>query len=482
MKIRKKIAMKDKKNIFFILLFFVLLGIFLRFYQLNFENYWWDEMLGFWTADPNVNINETISRHKNHDHTSILFHLILKNYYSIVGYNPEFGRYIPFFFGVLSLPFLGILSKQIKNNNSYILSILLISINIYLINYSQETRVYSLIFLLCIINLIFYYKILYLNNFKSKNFKIFIFFTLSSIISLWLSPFVLIILFSQMLYCLYTFVLFKIKHYLFIFSVPLILVIYFLLNYDYILSELVSKKSHFVEQINLHFFYDFFFSRFFGSDIMGLIYLSIFIFLLFYCRKKIFSIKNNFLPLVFILFFSYFIPIIYGFIAIPILFDRYIIFVLIPIILLISILVFEIKKKYLKNTIILILLTTTIINLFFETKLRDETKPEFNHIISYISDSDTKNLTVFVNNQKVDKKTLSIVENYIISLSISKKNNIRLFDFYNIPSTIKNIWVVCYEPLTGIYCKDYNNKNANWDFVEEKKYHLLSADLLTKSN
>ena len=113
MRIKKIIEMRDKKNIFLILLLFFLFGIFLRFYQLNFENYWWDEMLGFWTADPNININETISRHKNHDQTSILFHLILKNYYSLVGYNPEFGRYIPFFFGVLSLPFLGILSKTV---------------------------------------------------------------------------------------------------------------------------------------------------------------------------------------------------------------------------------------------------------------------------------------------------------------------------------------------------------------------------------
>ena len=98
MKIKKIIAAKEDKNIFFILLFFLFLGIFLRYYQLNFENYWWDEMLGFWTADPYVSFDETISRHRNHDQTSIIFHLIAKNYYNIFGYNPEFGRYISFFF------------------------------------------------------------------------------------------------------------------------------------------------------------------------------------------------------------------------------------------------------------------------------------------------------------------------------------------------------------------------------------------------
>ena len=119
---------------------------------------------------------------------------------------------------------------------------------------------------------------------------------------------------------------------------------------------------------------------------------------------------------------------------------------------------------------------------FFEIKFRDETKPEFNNVIKYISKSQTKNLAIYVDNEKVDKKTLSIVENYMNSLSVTKKNNIRFYDFYHIPSQINNIWIVCFEPITGIYCKGFEGKNKNWDFVEEKKYHLLSANLLRKKN
>ena len=85
--------------------------------------------------------------------------LLLKSFYKIFGYNPELGRYIPFLFGILSIPLLGILSKQVKDNDSYLISILLISINIYLIAYSQETRHYSLVFLASIVNLIIYYNI-----------------------------------------------------------------------------------------------------------------------------------------------------------------------------------------------------------------------------------------------------------------------------------------------------------------------------------
>ena len=482
MKIKKIIAAKEDKNIFFVLLFFLFLGIFLRYYQLNFENYWWDEMLGFWTADPYVSIDETISRHRNHDQTSIIFHLIAKNYYNIFGYNPELGRYISFFFGALSIPALGFLSKQIKNNYSYLLSVLLISINIYLINYSQETRVYSFIFLMCTINLIFYYKILNLSKFTLRNKNVFIFYILSSVLSLWLNPFVLIIIFSQTLYCIYVFIFYRIKNNLFFLSLPLILIIYFISSYDFIFTELANKESHFVGNIEWKFIFDLFFSRFFGSGIMGAIYLITFIFLLIYFKRKIFDINNNFLPLIFIIFFSYFIPIMYEFVAIPILSDRYIIFVLIPIILLISILLYQIENKYLKNSLVLILLISTSINLFFEIKFREETKPEFNHAIEYISESKTKNLAIFVDNQKVDRETLLIINNYMFSLGASKKNNIRFFDFYNIPSKINNIWIVCFEPVTGIHCKDYKIKNKKWDLVEEKKYHLLSVNLVRRKN
>ena len=88
---------------------------------------------------------------------------------------------------------------------------------------------------------------------------------------------------------------------------------------------------------------------------MGLIYLSTLIFLIIRFRKKILFTSNNYLPLIFILFFSYIIPLFYGFIKFPILTDRYIIFVLIPILILISALIFEIDNRKLKIFLLIII-------------------------------------------------------------------------------------------------------------------------------
>ena len=472
---------KNKNYIFLLAIIFVLAGIFFRFYQLNFESYWWDEMLGFWVADPNISFEETYYRREVHDQSSILFHFILKNYYRLFGYNPETGRYVPFFFGALSIPILGILSYQIKKNNSYLLTILLISVNIYLINYSQEARYYSFVFLISIINLIFYYKILSLNLVGFKRIYVFFLFILLSVFSFSLSPFILIIFFSQIVYCIYVFYVYRTKNYLFFLSVPIILIIYLTLNYDYLFFELASKRNHFVNPVNWRFIYDLFFPRFFGSQIMGLIYMLTLIFLIIHFRKKIFFISNNYLPLIFILFFSYIIPLSYELLVMPILVDRYIIFVLIPIIILISVLIFEVKRKFIRNVLILFILIPTFINHYLEIKLRENIKPEFNNLFNYLKKDETKNLTLFRVND-LDNTSVEIVENYIASLNVIKKNNFKLFEIYNFPSELKKVWIICYEPFTGFDCSVPSDKGKNWILLDDKKFHLVYAKLFRLKN
>jgi uncharacterized membrane protein len=138
--------LSNKKNTLLFTILFILIGVFLRIYQLNFENYWLDEMISFWVADPSLSLNDTFSRRDQLEQSPILFDLILKKYLEFFSYDSEIGRHVPLIFGVLSIPLLGVLAYQVSGNNSFVFSILLISINIYLIKYSQETRPYSLVF------------------------------------------------------------------------------------------------------------------------------------------------------------------------------------------------------------------------------------------------------------------------------------------------------------------------------------------------
>ena len=69
-----------KNSILIFSLLFILIGVFLRTYQLNFENYWLDEMISYWVADPNISHNDALIRREQLGATSpVLFDLILKD-------------------------------------------------------------------------------------------------------------------------------------------------------------------------------------------------------------------------------------------------------------------------------------------------------------------------------------------------------------------------------------------------------------------
>ena len=469
---------KNSALIFFGL--FILIGVFLRVYQLNFENYWLDEMISYWVADPNISYIEAVIRREQLGATSpVLFDLILREYLAFFSYEPEYGRHVPLIFGALSIPFLGILSHQISKNNSYLLTIFLASINVYLISYSQEVRPYSFIFFLSIINLIFYNKIVSKNEKIFSKIIFFILFVVFSVLMLSSHPFTFIILFSQIINSIFVFLFFKKKNYLFFLSVVFILLIYLLFNLDYIISHL-SYSKYFLAHEDWKFYYNYYFSRFFGSRIMGIIYLSTLIYLIITFRKKIFSTLNNYLLLIFILIFSYIIPLAYGYLKTPILTDRYIIFVLIPILILISSLIFEVKNKRVRTFIFIFLLLPTIINSFIEIKDKKFNKPEFKKFFNSIKENDIKNLTVNTNlaiNEKASIRMKKLVENYIKALEEFKRGNFKIFNLSDVSNNQKMIWVICYEPLVGFDCTLPNDKKDTWILIETKQNHFLNSRL-----
>ena len=127
-------------------------------------------MVSFWVADPNLSLDGAIERNYFIGQTPPLFDLFLKKYFEFFGYEPKIGRQFPLILGALSIPLLGALTYRIKDNNSYLLAIFLVSMNIYLIKYSQETRPYIFVFLLSILNIIFYYNLNLHSNHLLKKF------------------------------------------------------------------------------------------------------------------------------------------------------------------------------------------------------------------------------------------------------------------------------------------------------------------------
>ena len=439
--------MEKKLNIFtFIIIIFF--GFFLRFYNLDFDNFWIDETITFWVGNPEFSVNQSFKYHKSIEQVPFLFNFIIKIYFKVFGYDFQISRYLPALFSSLSIISVSLINKEISNDKSYIFTSILIATNIYLISYAQELRLYSTLFFFVSITIYFYFKFE-----NEKKLIFFYFYNIFLLLTCLIHPFGLIIHFALIISELKFFQknsklnLKKITAYLFL---SLVILIYYFLQFN---------KSYltpiWIETINIKFFTNLFFSNFFGSRIMGLVYLVTFLILIlkflktFYKNKKLF-----FLLTIFVL--SYFLPLFYSVLFKPILISRYIIFVIIPVIVMISYFVFHLEK-FKKNLVLTFFILITCLNLTTEQtfkqfyKERVSYKHDFEGALKKISTSEINNYSISINieQKKLSKAWESSIKNY--TNFISKKNNLNIS---NLPysSKLKNSWVICIHDLNKNEC------------------------------
>ena len=450
-------------------------GIVTIFYQVNLEGLWLDEMNSFYVADPSLTFQETLLRHNESDwHNPKLFNLILKNYFKLVGYDPSLARYIPLIFGSISLFMFGIISYQIKKDNSFLITTFLACISIYIIKYSQEIRPYSLLLLTSSLNIFFYIKLV--NDNKRKNINS-IFFIIFSVLNYSTHPFSLIILFSQVFFSFYRYIFYRNPLKIFLFLYLLISIFYFVFNLNYILIQ-ISFESYMLSHDIRNVLDGLYFPRFFGSKIMGYIYLILLFFLLYVNKKIIFNEKKNYLFLLILFFFSYLIPFAYGIVNTPVLHDRYIIFILIPIIILISCLLGELSNNRLKLFLTLFVLTFTLTNHFIEIFKRPITKPQFEVSLENIKKSGVSNIVLY---SQTDPSYLvgdKLITNYVENIKPRQNKNLNFYDYNDLSKELKIFWLICYKPNLDYECKI--SENNSYNLLETKKYYQVESFLYKK--
>ncbi len=439
----------------------ILLGFVFRFYNINYENLWIDEIYTFWVTDPNLSFAETYLRVQTTESIPFLYYYLVKICNKIFGYDPMVGRCFSAFFGFLSIFSIGILCKKISQDKSYLLTTCLVSLNIFLIVNSQEMRVYIFTFFLISLSLIFLLDLYKENKNKifTKNFILFTFFTFMAILS---HPFALILLASLIVFLIIDYFFFlninrKVNVSLLLISILTIGFLYYYVNY------VSLDKVGWIEQPGIKFFTNFYFSKFFGSRLLGIIHLFTLIVLLFYLRKKI-ATNREIIFLIIFLILSYFIPLVYGYFIKPIIFPKYIIFVLIPIILIVSILVFLIENKIIKKLMILFLILINFANHFTEGTFKQfisekqRFNPNFERAFEIIENSKIKKINFYTNeiNDKNGNYINTVISNYSKVMLNKKDSKIKI-----LKDSTKNlegkIWNIC---LTIISCDKPPNKST----------------------
>ena len=462
----------------------IFIGIIFRFYNIDFENLWFDEIVSYWISDPKISIFESYQRNNIGEGTPFLFNFLIKILHNIFGYTQNVGRYFSFVISSLSILSIIYLAKIIKNNNSFLLIIFLVSMNIFLIKYAQELRVYSLVFFFCSMTLIFYFKILKENTnnkYLSKNSFYFIIFQILSILS---HPFTLILFGSIILYALLI-KLFKNKIYKSLNASIFIIITFTVFYLPYYLLN-TDPYPTWISHPDFKFYTNFYFSKFFGSRLLGIAHLLILFFLIFKFKKKLFIDLEPSVTLIFILFFSYFVPIAFGYLYEPILAPRYIIFVLIPIITLISYLTFELNEKKIKNFFIFLIVFLTLGNLFTETTVQQFFKQRLPHKPQYVialKEINKSNYNTFAINLSFANKNHYIwdmaMNNYFNQIIIKEKLNINHVKFEDLKNQ-SYFWYICLADLNTSICDVINN--SKFKILDEKNYNNTNLKLIKLLN
>ncbi len=382
--------------------------------------------------------------------------------------------------GSLSIFSVSYLSWVVAKNNSYLLTLFLISFNIYLISFSQEIRVYSLLFFTSSIFLILFLKIFK----EQKNYFLLAIYFLSSIFLVALHPFALIVFFSSIIYLLIKnfkdrekyFSLHTVNLLIFLISIYIYYSSFFL-----ILDQESNNEYFWMTNPDLKFYTNFYFSSFFGSRLMGVIFLILLLTLLFQNYKKILNLELVALFLT-IIFLSYFLPILFGYIYNPILVNRYIIFILIPIIIIISTSVYDLKNDILKKTLIFLVIIFTLGNHFTEQtfkqffKKRIVSKPQYTAALIYINNSDYKNYILKAKKMKNKMATIQAVNHYITYLNDKNKLNV---NYVSVNKKDKNkfLWHICFQDFNGKDCKVEDLKN-DYKVIRTEYFNNVELKLL----
>ena len=474
-------SLKFKKIEITFVVLLIFFGSFIRFYNLNFDDLWSDEMTSYWLSNPFYSFSETISLIFE-SNLMISFEIILKIFHKLFGYDVHISRYLNAIISVFSIIlFFNLLRKNSVNINSILYGTFLLAFNIFHIRYAMELRSYTLTFFLALmlINLLFEDQYLKKKNSYLDYFLIIII----SLLMLFSHSFSIIIIFSLNFYILCLWFLKKddnsdlIK----IFFLNIFIVIFFLLFY----LKGISHTPNWIEQLDISFFTNYFFSNFFGSRLIGGVYLVVLLYLLTKSIKQIINKANINLFFLILIFFSYFLPGIYGYIFEPILINRYIIFVLIPILFLISHLTFEFNYNLVKKIFLSLIIMLTFFNHFTENTFKQfytniyPSKPEIGKTLKFINKSNSLNYSVLLDgNNKLNIN--NIYENYLNNYTKKLKFDLNFINYLDKKTLPNDFWIIHIRDITETEFKKPNNF-LNYTIKEKKYFNRLELYQLKKN-
>lgn len=388
-----------------IIIIILIIGTFLRLFHLDFQSVWLDEVHTLNESNPKLSfqeVHETLLIAEPHPP---LYFFIMNVFFNLFGYTTFVARLFSALIGITGIYAIYLLGKELFSKKVGIYSMILLSVNYFHIYYSQDARMYALLFFTTTLSFYFLTKLI-----KSPTIRNTVLFSLTSTLMIYSHFFALFTLIAQYLILLY-FIIFpfnttRIKFLKYTFLSGILTVLLYIPTYKLILKT-TQMQSIWIQMPDKDA-YTQFFKDFFGQSEM-ILFLIIPILLLYFIKlfnvksSKKFNINPNeekhvfsFIILFIWIIITLLIPLIRTHTSLPMLVNRYFINVLPAILIVLAIGIYLIKNKIIRNVIISIIFIFSITDIFIvKSYYTNTTKTQFREASSFVLENNKLKEPIF---------------------------------------------------------------------------------------
>lgn len=429
----------------YIVLLILVLATALRFYHIDYQSVWLDEICSILEANPNIKWSDLEATIMLSDPHPPLYFALMKILFQLFGYTALVARVFSAIVGVGGVYALYLLGKEIDNKNTGLLAAFLLAINSFHIYYSQEVRMYALLVLLTVLS--YYRLVVYLKENTYKNATLYGLFTGLMLLTQFFGLFVFV---SQVIILLFVLIK-KEKAYKLLFFKQLlvsglVIIISFLPALT-IFIETTKKKYTAIKPTTIDTVFLIFKDFVQQSYILLFLYSCLVVVCIYYAFKE--KMKQNYLILFSWIIISLALPILRSYLVTPMIVSRYFITILPAFIILVSIAVLKFKYAIIKISLLLCLTIVTFYELFiFNDYYNKITKTQFREITEFIKKENKENdqvvsnlnwyLTFFFNKKEGVQVVEAGLENHIQEM-IRNQNKVISFWYFGAFGTYFNI-------------------------------------------
>lgn len=443
----------------YILTLILVVAAVLRFYHIDYQSVWLDEIHTINEADPNKTLSEMYSELLIAEPHPPLYFLLVHYAFIIFGYTTMVLRVLSAIIGLAGIFGIYALGKEIFNKKVGLFAAILITVNYFHLNYSQDGRMYALLFLTTTFSFLFLVRFI-----KKPSIKTGLVYGFFSALMIYSHFFALFALCSQYLILLYFVVMpFNIsrkKFFYYCLIAGISTLILYLPTYE-LFRKTSEMKSIWIQMPTLDA-YTQIFKDFFGQSEIVLWFVFLLLLLFFIqlfkendSEKLHLDPDKDKLVFSFILIFGWvmvtlILPLIRTYLSLPMLINRYFINILPAVIIVVAIALFYIKNKTIQYSILSIIVIFSLTDIIIvKDYYRKVSKTQFREVTQFIIDNNKKKDPVytslgwyfpyFLKNDKVQMnivdKPLEVLVSEMMQDS-TKRINFWYVDGHNKPYTL----------------------------------------------